>query len=285
MDFLSDLKAFRSSHRFKEIYVGKYIFRYILCGEGSQTITFLTGGMGLAELNFKFIEKLEEHYRVLAFDYPLELDKNIILVKVVRAFLRKLGIEKTVFIGESYGGFAAQMIARKYPDITEGLCLFSTAGLDIDTITSLKSKYSKISKILLWVLAHAPYEKLKPLLIKASLRHIRNASEEEYRYMKSFFTWAFKDYTSAFDVHMTSLLIDIMNQNPCMKKEFAYLKGKVMLILPKDDHTFTPDMQRRLIALFSEPFIVNNIVGGHMAPIMQTEKYTEYIRNFINERI
>ena len=285
MDFSSDIKAFRSSHKFSEISIGKYTVRYILCGKGNKTVTLLTGGMGLAELNFKFIEKLESNYRVLAFDYPMGIDRNTKLAKAVYVLIRKLGIERTIFIGESFRGYLAQIIARRYPDITEGLCLFSTAGLNTSTLRSLKKRYALTAKPLLWILGHAPYERLKPLLINASLKHISKASDEEYKYMKDFFTWAFRDYTQAFDVHMTSLLIDIMNQRPCRREEFAYLKGKVLLILPDDDETFTREMQRGLISLFDEPYVAEHVTGGHLAPIMQTEKYTRNIIEFINERI
>jgi len=285
MDFLSEIRRFRSVHQFSEVPVGKYKFRYILCGAGKETVTLLTGGMGLAELNFRFIEKLERQYRVLAFDYPMGIDNNIKLAKAICVLIRKLKIEKTVFIGESYGGYLAQIIARNDPAITEGMCLFSTAGLNADTILSLEKKYALIAKPMLWILGHAPYERLKPLLIKASLKHLKNVSNDEYRYMKDFFTWTFKDYSQDFDVHMTSLLIDIMHQSPCRREEFAYLKGKVMLILPDDDDTFTPNMQRALISLFDNPYVVEHIIGGHLAPIMQTEQYSMKIEDFIGKRI
>jgi hypothetical protein len=55
--------------------------------------------MGLAELNFAFIEKLEVHHRILTFDYPIGLDTNVDLADAVRALLGALGIKKTVFVG------------------------------------------------------------------------------------------------------------------------------------------------------------------------------------------
>lgn len=284
-NFLLDIQKFQAKHKFKHIKAGGVRFRYVLCGEGTNTFTILTGGMGLAELNFAFIEKLESSYRVLAFDYPMGKDINAELVDSVHELIKKLGIEKTVFIGESYGGYVAQMIARKYPDVTEGLCLFSTAGLNTETIESLRKKYSRLAKPGIWILGHVPYNWLKPILIKASMKKVKNVSEDEFHYMKDFFGWAFKDYTGEFDVHMTSLLIDIMNQKPCQKEEFDYLKGKVMLILPDDDESFTTKMQNDLIALFEESYVVEHITGGHLAPILQTERYVEEINSFMLERI
>jgi len=88
-----------------------------------------------------------------------------------------------------------------------------------------------------------------------------------------------------YDVHMTSLLVDIMNQKPCQKEEFCYLKGKVMLILPDDDESFTTQMQNDLIALFEESYVVEHITEGHLAPILQTERYIKEINAFVQERI
>ncbi|MBR1797784.1 MAG: alpha/beta hydrolase [Clostridiales bacterium] len=280
MDFYSDINVFQSNHEFKTTDIGESQFRYILCGAGSQTITILTGGMGLAELNFSFIENLESSYRVLAFDYPMGADTNEDLVDAIHSLIERLGINKTIFMGESFGGYLAQMIARKYPDITDGLCLFSTAGLNEETIESLRKQYSKLARPLIWVLGHVPYNLLKPMLIKASLKKIKGVTDEEYQYMKDFFTWAFKDYTGQYDVHMTSLLVDIMNQRPCNKEEFSYLKGRVLLILPVDDGTFDSKMQKDLIDLFEEPYVVDSVSGGHLAPIMQTDKYVAAIKEF-----
>ena len=128
-EFDSDIAAIQEGHRFEHISIKGISFRYLMCGVGKTTLTLLTGGMGLAELNFAFIEKLEVHYRILTFDYPIGLDTNVDLADAVRALLGALEIKKTVFVGESFGGYLAQIIARRYPDITEGLCLFSTAGL------------------------------------------------------------------------------------------------------------------------------------------------------------
>ena len=283
--FLLDIKRFQENHEFKHIEADGIDFRYILCGKGEKTLTILTGGMGIAELNFSFIENLESTYRVLAFDYPMGRDLNAELVHSISELIKKLGIRKTVFIGESYGGYLAQMIAREYPEITEGLCLFSTAGLNKTTIESLKQKYSGLAKPGIWILGHVPYNWLKPVLIKVSLKKLKYVPEDEYNYMKDFFTWAFKDYTGKYDVHMTSLLIDIMNQKPCRKEEFEYLKRKVMLILPDDDESFTTKMQKDLSDLFEDPYVVEHITGGHLAPILQTEKYVKEIDAFMQERI
>ena len=51
---------------------------------------------------------------MLAFDYPMGNDTNARLAHSVHELINKLGIEKTVFIGESYGGYLAQMIIKSH---------------------------------------------------------------------------------------------------------------------------------------------------------------------------
>ena len=47
----------------------------------------------------------------------------------MRAFFRKLGIEKPIFVGASDGGMVAQIYVQKYPGETGGLVLIATGGM------------------------------------------------------------------------------------------------------------------------------------------------------------
>ena len=99
----------------------------------------------------------------------------------MRAFFRKLGVEKPVFIGASDGGMVAQIYVQKYPNDAAGLILISTGGMDAATLKSLKRKYF-LAPLMLWYMKHCNYEKLKPRLIQAGMRHIRSESAAEIAY-------------------------------------------------------------------------------------------------------
>ena len=71
--------------------------------------------------------------------------------------------------------------------------LISTGGLDANTIKSLK-RQSFFAPLALWYLKHCNYEKLKPKLIQAGMRHIRNESPEEIAYAQDMFETIFQDY-------------------------------------------------------------------------------------------
>ena len=148
------------------------------------------------------MDALSGDHRVLLFDYPQELRTNQALVAGMRAFFRKLGVEKPVFIGASDGGMVAQIYVQKYPLDAGGLILISTGGMDAATLKSLKRKYF-LAPLMLWYMKRCNYEKLKPKLIQAGMRHIRNESAAEIAYAQDMFETIFKNYKQEKDVHIS----------------------------------------------------------------------------------
>lgn len=92
--------------------------------------------------------------------------------------------------------------------------------MDEATLKSLKKKY-RLAPLMLWYMKHCNYEKLKPKLIRASMRHIRKESAEEIAYARNMFETIFKDYKQEKDVHISGLLADVMNQTPVTEADFA----------------------------------------------------------------
>lgn len=90
-----------------------------------------------------------------------------------------------------------------------------------------------------------------------------------------------KASTPKLDLHMTTLLMDLMNQTPCTPEEFAYLKGRVLLILPENDGSFTPEMQEDLIKMMPESVVVEGIDSGHISTLLEADRYVEELRRFL----
>lgn len=160
----------------------------------------------------------------MLFDYPRELRTNQALVVGMHAFFAKLGIASPIFIGASDGGMVAQIYTQKYPNEVGGLVLVSTGGMDAATLKMLKKKYFFVP-LALWYMTHCNYEKLKPRLIQSGMSHLRNESAEEAAYARDMFETIFKDFQQAKDVHITSLLADLMNQTPVTEADFRALKA------------------------------------------------------------
>ena len=158
------------------------------------------------------------------------------------------------------------------------MILISTGGMDEATLKSLKKKY-RLAPVMLWYMKHCNYEKLKPKLIGASLRHIRNESEEEIAYARDMFETIFRDFKQEKDVHISGLLADLMNQTPVTAADFAELEGKILLILPDQDF-FSEKMQQDLIRLMHDPKITY-VSGGHLSTVLKADAFIRSIQEFL----
>ena len=276
MLYSEKIKSFEAAHPAQTLTVDGAVYRYILEGKpGSKTLVLLNGGMNVLEMWMDYLEPLSEGYQVLLFDYPREFLTNQALVVGMHAFFQALGIQKPIFVGASDGGMVAQIYVQKFPGETGGLILVSTGGMDEDTLKSLKKKYS-FAPLMLWYMKHCNYEKLKPKLIKVSLSHIRNESQEEINYARDMFETIFRDYKQEKDVHISGLLADLMNQTPVTAADFADLKGKILLIM-QDQDFFSGQMQQDLIQLMHEPKI-SYVSGGHLSTVLKADDYIRTIR-------
>lgn len=152
--------------------------------------------------------------------------------------------------------------------------------MDENTLKSLKKKYF-LAPVMLFIMKHGNYKKMKPKLIKAGMSHIRNESKEEIAYAQDMFETIFKDYKQEKDVHISSLLADLMNQKPVTADDFAQLKGKILLILPDQDF-FSGEMQKNLIQLMHNPEI-QYVSGGHLSTVLKVDAYVRTIRDFLSK--
>ena len=181
---------------------------------------------------------------------------------------------------DTLGGMVAQIYVQKYPGEAGGLILISTGGMDEATLKALRRKY-RLAPLMLWYMKRCNYEKLKPKLISASLRHIRDETPEEIAYAKDIFETTFRDFTQEKDVHISGLLADLMRQKPVTAADFAALAGRILLILPNQDF-FSEKMQKDLIALMHDPKIAY-VSGGHLSTVLKTQDYVRVIREFLTE--
>ena len=280
MLYSEKLKDFQVAHPCQSITVDGARYRYVLAGgEGAQTLVLLNGGMNTLEMWMDYVDELARDFRVLLFDYPQELRTNQALVTGMHAFFQKLHIERPVFVGASDGGMVAQIYVQKYPGETGALILISTGGMDAATLRALRRKY-RLAPAMLWYMKRCNYEKLKPRLIKAGMSHIRNESPEEIAYVQDMFETIFKDYKQEKDVHISSLLADLMNQTPVTAADFDALAGRILLILPNQDF-FSGKMQQDLIQLMHKPRIAY-VSGGHLSTVLKAADYIQTIRDFLH---
>src|ERR671937_706415 len=69
-DWQAELDRFRAVCATQQRLIDGHAWAYIQRGSGAQAVLILPGGLAVAETAFRYIQRLEARYRVLAPTYP-----------------------------------------------------------------------------------------------------------------------------------------------------------------------------------------------------------------------
>ena len=266
--------------------VNEMKYRYYKREDAKATIVVLAGGSGLADGFFLFLRSLMDKYSLITIPYPLFCKDNNETADAVAALVRYLNAENVYFWGQSYGGLLAQIIAKKHPDIVSGLLLTSTASFSTDlTFEGMKCIVNMINEEK-EAMRVKKYKKMPmgiamamfPMMFKKHLK----GDKKPYKTIKELINILKPEMSKGHFVHMTQLLGDLRNHFGLYKKEdYEYLKGKVLIIEPVDDKTFTDDIKEALCNMMSEPTVIHEVEGGHLAIMFNPDGYIKVIDEFI----
>lgn len=283
MSFDYEMQSFLATHPFKQISVDGITTKYLLCGNTASkyTLVYLVGGTGISAVWLNHILKMESDYRILTMDYPMELNTIEDLSRHILHLVDALHLDNAIYIGASLGGFLAQIIARIAPEKVAGICLYSTCSLSETSVADLKKQYSSYG-IMLSLMKIVPYSWVRKLSIRISQKQVgvENEADSDRIYMEDFFAWVYHQYTKAFDVHMTTLLIDIAQLTFMTPADYAKFDDRALLVLPKKDKAFSEAAQKDLINSMPRAKI-ERVDGGHTATLFKVDAYVNATRHFI----
>lgn len=260
-------------------------YRYYKNENSNKTVVLLTGGIGLSDLLLFHFEEFSKSYSVISFDYPIAYSSIQELVEAIAELIKKLNV--TVFlIGQSLGGFIAQILAQQHPEIVEGLILSNTgtlsAELDEKGTQCFRNMMKRIDKSLLMIKL-VPFGFVKKNIKKAVLKKVTYLlSEEEKNVMSEICDEMINTLTKEYEIHMTLLLKDLQKHWNMKKSDFLRFQNRVLLILSDDDFTFDESIKHALIDIMPSPKVITDIRGGHLALLLKIDKYTNSITSFIN---
>lgn len=285
MIFKEELEKFQSTHPYETIDVDGIEFEYMLCGnpESSYTCVYLIGGLGLSVCWLSHVIQMEKDYRVLTFEYPMEIKDIETLGRYAVKLLDALHIENPVLIGASFGGFLSQVIACLIPDRVSAVCLYSTCSLSEVSIKELAKQYWSF-KPMLGLMKIIPYSWMQKMEISATRKILSTAdeTEEDKKFVADLFAWAYGQYTKEFDCHLTGLIISPGYMKPITKEQYAQFDSKALLVLPLDDKAFSDTAKRDLEEMLPGAKTVK-VKGGHVATLAKTGEYVKVTREFIEE--
>lgn len=286
VDYRAEFSAYEADYPMREVQLDGGSFRCIVAGSESaaHTLVFLNGGMNSYEMWLRYVKDLSRDYRVLSFDYPEAYETDQALLDGMHELFAKLSISRAVLVGASMGGIIAQLYAHKYPQDVEAMCLMSTAGL---TAGAMK-KFGKLLGLLgieIWLMKTFPYSWFIKSEKKTCAGYVSEAEDDARAYFTDMFDHIYESYTREKDIHVVKLMKDFKNQQVCTKEDYAFLAGKVLLLLPEDDSAFPPELQKELVEEMTDPVVVPGIKGGHLTTEINYKEFIGHIRAFLLERL
>lgn len=282
-----EIEAFRLNHKEMSMEINGANFRYWFYGKGEFTYILLPGGMGCGEFFYNHILVLEKHNKVLTLEYPLELKDNISVADGIIALIDSLKIEKAIFIGQSYGGMIAQVIAKRHTAKVFGLILSNTGTIS-ETITPSDKKLKKMifgQKIGLSIGKILPYSWVKKAMLKKMNNYLKTIDAKYQQYIQDVFKAMIEGYPRERYNLMTKLLLDFHTKQRFTTDDFKTLKNKQLLIFSPTDQTFSEDVRDELIALMPNPVVNRSLKSGHVAIIIEIDEYINIIRQFSQKEL
>lgn len=280
-NFRTEYEAFIQKYPYKTIDVNGIKVRYQYGRKKDAPVLLFFHGLEMQEMWTAYATHYEKDYRFLNYEYPLHtasIDKQM---EFAYALLQKLSISRVILIGASDGGIHAQMFAKKYPAMVQGMILMTTLTLDSDYCRHIKKEWLTCP-ILLTTLRLTPAKKEMQLLLKKCDAFLTCESPEDQAYGKTFYETVASDlhYKEKF-IHSVKAVNELKNCKLFTESDFAYLRGKVQVLLPEHD-IFTKEDQDRLAALFRPlDAQILSVPGGHVGFIVQADAYLEKMDAFL----
>lgn len=280
MTFGEELQIFSSKYPYQEILIDGVAVRYVLAGKKENPSIVFLNGLDMQEMWIRYVDALQETYCALMVEYPLAWDTNRKMVEGLDALFHGLGLVKPVIVGGSDGGALAQLYACRYPENVSGMVLITTITIDSDYVRNIK-KVAWMTPLLKLKLRVTKWDKLKKNLVNMATGYFRDEGEQEVIYGRTFFDAVTADpaYKDKY-IHAVALVGELGGKYaPFAKDTFAFLEGKVLLLLPEQD-IFSREDQQRLVEAMPAPQI-KMMKGGHLACVMRAQEYIEEIEDFL----
>lgn len=266
---------------------GEFCFRYYINPNSKKDITLviLVGGLGESDLAYKFFEYVAKDYSVLTFNYPYDYNTNEKMADALAELIKIKNIKNVWLFGQSYGGFFAQVMVKIHPQSVKGMILSNTGSL---SESMGETEYIELQKMLNKARKFRKFDRILPikLLMKISKNSIKRKcvtlNEEGKQFMIDSIDYLSKHSSGKTWYLMDGLILDLQNWIVMKEEDFIHLKNNVLLILSKDDETFSQDIKNSLIGLIKGAKVNSEVEGGHLGMLGNVSQFCDIIKDFID---
>jgi len=265
METVASLQEFRETHPVRTLNLHGVKWNYLSLGDGPETILFLHGMTGAYDIWWQQMEALRDNYRVISVTYPAvnnleEMEQGVL------AILDAEGVEYFYIVGSSLGGYFAQYLVARHPQMILGAVFANTfPPNDI-----LAEKNKTIGALL-------------PYLPEWLVMNVLSGSMRESVYPAS----DFSELVLAFGLEQTygrMSKAQVLGRYHCVVEPFeapdmAALGIPVMIIEADNDPLVENALREQLKATFPTAEVVT-LSNGHFPYLSMPGEYTSYLSNF-----
>jgi pimeloyl-ACP methyl ester carboxylesterase len=270
------LLQFRSRHPCKRIEVTGASWEYISCGEGTEALLVLPGGLRVAEAAFPYIQMFGDTYRVIVPTYPTLRSMAKVTDGIV-AILDAEQVPEAFVLGQSYGGAVAQVLVQRHPSRVKKLVLSGSAPL-------IPVGWKKLlNDVLLPIATMLPEVVVMPLF-KRIIAPLITVSGSERDFWEAYLDELFEQRLTKAD------LLSHLHTTHDAQTKYVYRegvqsdwRGDVLVIWGEHDHLRTERARRGMLAIYPQAQIHILAQSGHVAVLSEPEKYAARVRGFLEE--
>lgn len=269
---LEKFQAFCQAYPYRQVTLAGIAWPYLATRESGETLLLLSGALIHPDISWLSIAHFAQTYRVIAPAYPAVKTMEA-LADGLAEILRCEGVEQAHVLGGSYGGFVAQVFARRYPGLTRSLVLSHTFPPDPATGRALK-------KMIGW-LAWLPTGWLRGLMGKR-LGRLLPARTAETALVRAMFQELMYRRLSKADI-LSGLWRTIdYGERTFTPQDLAGWPGRVLLVLADDDPGTPEPVRAALGALY--PGAKTHLFHGtgHVTSILREKEYQAVIGEFLH---
>jgi len=288
------------NHRSGKIEVNDIYIYYEIHGEGKPLL--LIEGLGYSSwMWFKQIPAFSKEYKVIVFDnrgvgntdkpnseYAIQM-----MADDAAGLLKALGLDSAYILGASMGGFIAEELALKYPDMVKSLVLVSTSFGGKNSMPIASNLWNSFVK--LWGLVPDVLQ----FSGKGSVPMINSfglTPEKRIRYGLSlaFTSEYFKTHTEEVDRIVGWRLNNLQpsyawdrqlmaGMNFDAADRVSRIKAPTLVLTGSDDRVVSSESSKRLAEEIPNSRFITLEGTGHLLFIEQPEEFNKMVLNFLHE--
>ncbi len=258
---------------------GTRIF-YTDAGAGEQTIVFSHGLLFSTEMWEAQIAHFAPRYRCIAYDHrgqgqsaaPADGYDMDSLTEDAAALIRALDVAPVHFAGLSMGGFVAQRLAVRHPDLLKSAIILDSSA-DAEPAENLPG-YRQLNFILRWFGGRPIAGKLMPIMFGQSFLNDPARAAERKRWK------AFLSRTP--DRRGMSRAIKGVLERDDFLSELGRISLPVLIAVGEEDMATVPEKSERLHAAIPGSKLVRMRGAGHVSTIDAPDRVNAAMEAFLS---